>query len=242
MKRPDRMRRVIINADDFGLSPGVNRGIVACHESGVVTSASLMVRWPAAVEAAALARRFPSLSVGLHIDLYEWSKVGGEWRALYEVVPPADETKVRDEILRQFEVFEQLMGGTPTHVDSHQHVHAKGAAHRVAAEMASRLGVPLRQFHPRIRYEGSFYGQTHKGEPYPDLISVKALTGIIETLPVGTTEVGCHPALDRDVDGMYRDEREVEVATLCDPRIREALTANNVALISFREAVATPRR
>lgn len=232
------MRRLIINADDFGRSPGINRGIVACHEGGVVTSTSLMVRWPAAVEAAGLALRFPSLSVGLHIDLCEWSQSDGKHHALYEVVPPDDETKVRDEILRQFEVFAQLMGGMPTHVDSHQHVHHKGVARRIAAEMASRLGVPLRQFHPRIRYEGGFYGQNHRGEPYPDLVSVSALTRLIETLPDGITEVGCHPAFDRDVEGMYRDEREVEVATLCDPRIREALDANGVALISFRDAAA----
>ncbi len=231
-------RRVIINADDFGQSPGINRGIVACHEGGVVTSTSLMVRWPAAIEAAAMARRYPKLSVGLHIDLCEWSKAGGDWRPLYEVVPPGDDVKVRDEVLRQFDVFAQLMGGPPTHIDSHQHVHSKGAAHRVAAEMASRLSVPLRQFHPRIRYEGGFYGQTHKGEPYPDLISVSALTRIIETLPDGITELGCHPALDRDVEGMYRDEREVEVATLCDTRIREALDANGVVLMSFRDAAA----
>ena len=232
------MRRLIINADDFGLSPGINRGIIACHDGGVVTSTSLMVRWPAAVEAAALARRYPSLSVGLHIDLCEWTKVGGEWRPLYEVVPIDDDIRVRDEILRQFEMFEQLTGGPPTHIDSHQHVHWKGEAHRVAAEMALRLGVPLRQYHPRIRYDGGFYGQTHKGQPYPDLISVSALIRMIEALPGGITEFGCHPALDRDVDGMYRDEREVEVATLCDSRIREALDASGVALISYRDAAA----
>jgi predicted glycoside hydrolase/deacetylase ChbG (UPF0249 family) len=231
-------RRVIINADDFGQSPGINRGIVASHDGGVVSSTSLMVRWPAAVEAAALARRYPSLSVGLHIDLCEWTEVGGEWRPLYEVVPPDDDAMVRHEILRQFEVFAQLMGGPPTHIDSHQHVHREGVAHRVAAEMAARLGVPLRQFHPRIRYDGRFYGQGRNAEPYPDLVSVGALTRIIETLPDGITELGCHPALDRDVDGMYRDERELEVATLCDSRVREALDANGVSLISFRDVTA----
>jgi chitin disaccharide deacetylase len=235
------MRRLIINADDFGRSPGINRGIAACHERGVVTSTSLMVRWPAALEAAGLAHRFPSLSVGLHIDLCEWSQSGGNYHPLYEVVPLDDEIKVRDEILRQIEAFAQLMGGTPTHLDSHQHVHHKGVARRVAGEMASQLGVPLRQFHPRIRYEGGFYGQSRKGEPYPDLVSVEALTRIIESLPDGITELGCHPAFDRDVDGMYRDEREVEVATLCDPRVREAIDANGVTLVSFRDALsATP--
>ena len=230
-------RRLIVNADDFGQSPGINRGIIACHRDGVVSSASLMVRWPAAAEASELAHQNPAMSVGLHIDLCEWTEAEGEWRPLYEVVPPHDEIKVREEVLRQFDVFQQLMGQPPTHVDSHQHVHREGAAHHVAKEMASRLGVPLRQFHPRIRYDGRFYGMGRHAQSYPDWISVSALIKIIETLPDGITELGCHPALDRDADGMYRDEREVEVATLCDPRIREALDANGVTLVSFRDAI-----
>ena len=64
---------LIVNADDFGQSPGVNRGVIAAHERGVVTSTSLMVRWPSAAAAAAYAREHPALSVGLHVDLGEWA-------------------------------------------------------------------------------------------------------------------------------------------------------------------------
>ena len=53
-------RYLIVNADDFGLSPGVNRGVVQAHERGIVTSASLMVRQPAAGAAAACARAHTS--------------------------------------------------------------------------------------------------------------------------------------------------------------------------------------
>src|SRR5436190_3388019 len=63
---------LIVNADDFGMTPGVNRGIISAHESGIVTSTSLMVRGAAAAEAVELAREHPQLSVGLHVDLCEW--------------------------------------------------------------------------------------------------------------------------------------------------------------------------
>jgi predicted glycoside hydrolase/deacetylase ChbG (UPF0249 family) len=63
-------RCLIITADDFGRSPGVNRGIIAASEGGIVTSASLMVRWPAAA-GAAYARERPDLALGLHFDLGE---------------------------------------------------------------------------------------------------------------------------------------------------------------------------
>ena len=63
------MKWLIITADDFGISRGINRGIVEAHLSGVVTSTSLMVDRPACEEAVALAQRCPKLSLGLHLEL-----------------------------------------------------------------------------------------------------------------------------------------------------------------------------
>src|ERR671914_186803 len=93
---------LIVNADDFGQSRGINRGVIDAHRHGIVTSASLMVRWPAALEAAAYARAHPELSVGLHLDLGEWIFRGDRWEAVYEVVPSSDHEKVADEVARQF--------------------------------------------------------------------------------------------------------------------------------------------
>src|SRR6476661_6659592 len=124
-------RRLIVNADDFGQSEGVNHGIIQAHENGVVTSASLMVRWPAAAAAAAYARERPQLSVGLHLDLGEWSFREGAWHPVYQVVPVEDAAAVREELLRQLDAFHALMGTGPTHVDSHQHVHTREPARSV---------------------------------------------------------------------------------------------------------------
>src|SRR6266480_4583843 len=118
-----KRRSVIVNADDFGLSSGVNRGIAEAHRHGIVTSASLMVRKPAAIDAVAIARDCPELSLGLHLDLGEWAYRDGEWQPLYEVVDVADADAVRYEVLQQFDRFCELTGRTPTHLDSHQHVH-----------------------------------------------------------------------------------------------------------------------
>src|SRR5512143_2762317 len=98
-------RYLIVNADDFGLSAGVNRGIIRAHEEGILTSASLMVRYPAAAEAARYALQHPRLSVGLHLDLAEWVYRNDEWVARYEVVPPDDEKAVAGEVTRQLEGF-----------------------------------------------------------------------------------------------------------------------------------------
>jgi predicted glycoside hydrolase/deacetylase ChbG (UPF0249 family) len=226
-------RYLIVNADDFGLSAGVNRGIIEAHENGIVTSASLMVHGAAATEAAAYARAHDSLSVGLHIDLGEWVYRDGSWVEQYHVVATDDLTAVADEVSAQVERFRQLLGGPPTHLDSHQHVHRSEPTRSLLLVMARTLDVPLRHLDRAVSYRGDFYGQTGKGEPIPQYISVASLIKVIHELPPGITELGCHPGFAGDSGSVYNAERALEVATLCDPRVREAIERERIALCSF---------
>jgi predicted glycoside hydrolase/deacetylase ChbG (UPF0249 family) len=219
---------LIVNADDFGRSLGVNRGIAVTHENGIVTSASLMVRRPAAEEAAAYAKRHPSLSVGLHVDLGEWVYRDGDWEAVDELVGPPQE-----ELRRQVDNFQSLTGHEPTHLDSHQHVHRQSELGPMFAEMAQQLGVPLRGYDPAIRFCGDFFGQTAKGLPLPEGISLDALVALLDALPEGVTELGCHPGVGTGDDLPYGIERSIEVEVLCDPRVRAALIINGIELCSF---------
>jgi predicted glycoside hydrolase/deacetylase ChbG (UPF0249 family) len=226
-------RYLIVNADDFGQSHGVNQGIIEAYERGIVTSASLMVRWPAAREAAAYSRQRPSLSLGLHVDFSEWAYRNGHWVSLYEVVSMNDITAVADEVSRQLAMFRRLVGREPTHVDSHQHVHLWEPLRTVLTEVTRELTVPLRHCGPEVRYCGDFYGQTAEGLPFPDAISVDRLLKILGTLPPGFTELGCHPGAGNDLDTMYSSERAEEVKVLCDPRVRTSLMAMRIELRSF---------
>jgi predicted glycoside hydrolase/deacetylase ChbG (UPF0249 family) len=230
---PAGARRLIVNADDFGQSAGINAGIVRCHEAGVVTSASMMVRWPAAGAAAAYARRESSLSVGLHLDLGESICRNGTWICLYEVVPGHD-AAIRAEIARQLDAFRHLVDRDPTHIDSHQHVHCHEPARTAVAEMADRLGVPCR-LRGDIAYRGGFYGQTADGRSLPDLIGVDRLIALLATLADGTSELGCHPGVGGDAPGMYVAEREREMLALCDPQVRDAIDRERIELISFHD-------
>ncbi len=229
------VRRLIVNADDFGLSAGVNRGIAQAHEHGILTSASLMVRAGHAAEAAAYAQAHPELSVGLHVDLHEWHYTGEHWIAAYEVVPPGDAAAVGAEVAAQIERFCALMGVAPTHLDAHQHAHRDEPAKSVVLEHGERLGVPVRSFTPGLRYEGGFYGQSGKGEPWPEGITVEALCALLRALPEGASELGCHPALDDESGSSYSAERTTEVATLCDPRVRATIAEEGIALRSYRD-------
>jgi predicted glycoside hydrolase/deacetylase ChbG (UPF0249 family) len=226
-------RELIVNADDFGRSPGINGGIAAAHERGIVTSASLMVRWPAARAAAAYAREHPELSVGLHIDLGECVFRDGEWTPIYEVVAGDERPALEAEVERQLGLFRELIGRDPTHLDSHQNVHRKEPVRSVLTGISLRLGVPLRSVSEGVRYCGDFYGQTAQGERVPDSVTPDALVRFLRSFPPGVTELGCHPGFGDDSASPYARERELEVATLCDPRVREAVAACGIELRSF---------
>jgi predicted glycoside hydrolase/deacetylase ChbG (UPF0249 family) len=230
---------LVVNADDFGISEGVNRGIAEAHERGVVTSASLMVLRETAAAAAAYAGRRPALSVGLHLDLGEWVYDGGEWRTTYARVPLDDRDAVTAEIERQLTRFRELMGRDPTHVDSHQHVHREQPAASVVRRLGQQLGIPVRHF-SRLRYCGDFYGQAAQGEPYPEGIGVERLIAVLRALPSGATELACHPGYPDGLRSPYAAEREAEVRALCDLRVRAALDHGDVALHSFADLPASP--
>lgn len=228
---------LIVNADDFGRSPGLNRGVIQAHEHGIVTSASLMVRWPAAADAARYGRQRPALSIGLHLDLGEWAYHAGQWEAVYDVVPTDDRDAVAAEVARQLDAFHDLVGRPPTHLDSHQHVHLHDPVRSVLVDAGAELGVPVRSYAPHVTYSGAFYGQSGRGEPWPQGISFDGLLGIIEALPPGVTELGCHPGLDEDFGSVYLAERVQEVHVLCDPRVRSAIIDTRVRLVSFHDGI-----
>jgi len=216
------VRYLIVNGDDFGMTPGVTRGILDVHRRGILTSTSLMVNRPAAAAAATLAREAPELSVGLHLECEEGT----------EALAGLDD---------QLRRFERLMGRPPTHLDSHRDWHHQPGVLATVLALAKRLGIPLRG-HSAVTCLGKFYGHWG-GEDHPEQVSVESLLCILEAgVQQGVTELICHPGyVDPHLDSSYLAVREAEVETLCDPRVREALDRNGIRLIGFRELPAVLR-
>lgn len=218
-------RRLIVNADDLGATDGVNRGIVRAHEKGIVTSASLMVHGRGAEDAVAVARAHPGLGVGLHWDL----DAGGVNR-----VDLTDPNAVRCELAAQVEAFIRLMGRKPTHLDSHHHVHQRPDVAVAARELAGGLGVPLRE-EGGVRFIGGFYGQWEWQVSDLSHISPDFLIWILRNeVEEDWTEIGCHPGfVTSDLTSVYSAEREVEVSTLIDPRVRAEIETLGIDLVSY---------
>ena len=215
------MKWLIVTGDDFGISRGINRGIIEAHVGGVVTSTSLMVDRPACEEAVALARRCPALSLGLHLEL---DGVDGE--------------DVPAEIGRQHTRFVELVGCAPTHVDTHHDVHRDPGILSHLLAWGRSVGAPVRG-HSGVRHFSKFYGQWG-GETHLEQISVEGLLRLLDTEDLeGLTELNCHPGhVEAGFPSSYAAEREVELRTLCDPGLRPALLKMGIRLIGFRDLPA----
>jgi predicted glycoside hydrolase/deacetylase ChbG (UPF0249 family) len=166
--------------------------------------------------------------------------VHDEWQLAYEVVPLADERAVAAEVERQLAAFREFLGREPDHLDSHQHVHHDEPLKSILLAHAKKLGVVLRHADARVNYCGAFYGQSDKGYAYHEGISVETLLKILRELPLGVSELCCHPGLDAELNSVYRIERELECAALCDARVKAAVT-EEIELCSFATAPLTAR-
>jgi hopanoid biosynthesis associated protein HpnK len=158
MERPDSVRRLIVNADDFGRSHSINEAVIRAHREGVLTSASLMVNEPACAEAVALARENPKLGVGLHLTLLQGhsalpperipglvnsrgefsnSPVGAGMNYFFR---RSLREQLRAEIHAQFEKF-RATGLPLDHVNGHLHLHLHPAIFKILMEDAEKLGI-----------------------------------------------------------------------------------------------------
>jgi hopanoid biosynthesis associated protein HpnK len=156
---PSRMRRqLIVSADDFGLSPGVNAGIIRAHRDGMLTDASLMVNGAAVDEAVELARATPTLSVGLHLVLVQGhattpaSAIPGlvDATGMFRTNPvavgfryfftPGIRVQLEREICAQIEKY--LATGLPlSHVDGHLNIHVHPTVLNILVRVAQGYGI-----------------------------------------------------------------------------------------------------
>jgi len=153
------MKRLIVNADDFGLTEKVNQAIIDGHYRGLISSASLLANGEAFESAAALSRQAPCLGVGVHLNLTEGravapgssipSLVNGEgcfartpgslWRAL--ILRQVSTADIEKELRAQIEKV-LAAGVVPTHLDSHKHVHALPVLGKMGIQLARQYRIP----------------------------------------------------------------------------------------------------
>jgi len=152
-------RRLIINADDFGLCESVNKGIVEAHTKGVLTSTTIMANMPATEQAADLAKNLPTLGIGVHLNLTAGKPLCQDSSvklildsqghfvlspgklALASLITGKVRTAIETELASQIQWLIDK-GIKPTHLDSHKHIHAFPSIFPIVCRLAKRFSIP----------------------------------------------------------------------------------------------------
>ncbi len=214
------MRKLVVNADDFGFTRDVNRGIVEAHRNGILTAATLMACGEAFDDAVRLAREHPTLDIGAHLVL-----VG---QAPYPMpvaqVPGAvilGKIAIYDELTAQVRKILDA-GLKPTHLDTHKHTHllppVLDAVARISEEfqipwvrrtfafpltpraiswkkpaVSRTLGAARSQFEHVLNARGCRYTDHFAGFQITGNFDASGVAALIRALPEGSTEFMCHP-------------------------------------------------
>lgn len=248
------MKKLIVNADDFGRTPGVNAGTLEAHTRGIVTSATVMVLEKSAARGIReAAERAPRLSLGLHFVVTGGGRPAAAVREVPTLAPdgcfrrtreelprslPAEE--VRAELEAQIDVFQVLARKPPTHLDSHHHAALEPAIAPVFGAVARERSLPVRaaseEARRALRAAGVRAPDRFIEAFHGEGVSFEGLERILGGLPDGVSELMCHPAVvDEELQGgsRYVEEREWEREVLCDPKIRRLVRSLGIELIGF---------
>lgn len=202
---------LIVNADDFGYTYSINKGIIEAHTKGIVTSTSVMVDAIAAHEAKDLTQ-FPNLSIGLHFEVKEI-------------------VNVQEELDRQIEKFISIVGREPDHLDSHKKHTTTEGIKEVLEAYAAKNNVPVRDF-GYAKYIDVFFG-FHSD----DDVSVSQLKRAVDLATDEYNEIMCHVGYSDDYlreHSSYNDPREQELASICDPVIKAYIAEKELELCNWR--------
>lgn len=175
------VRRLIVNADDFGISEEVNEAIIRAHREGVLTSTSLMVAGKAAEQAVRLAKENPRLAVGIHlvavmgrsvlpqseiptlVDREQNFSNNPTAAGLKYFFSPPSRREIRREIAAQFAKFQET-GLRLSHVDGHLHLHVHPVIFNEALRQASKYGARRMRVPQEERSVALGYDSTHRAQ------------------------------------------------------------------------------
>jgi chitin disaccharide deacetylase len=241
-------RRLIVNADDWGLTRGVSEGILAAHRHGIVTSTTVLATARLDRELVA-ALRDSGLGLGIHVNLTLGapltrgrSLVDGDGRFVRDArraAARATAADVRAEVEAQVKRFESALKRRPTHLDTHHHVGLHSPVREVVLDVARALGVAVRSqdadVRTRARSAGLKTPDHFFGESGPDAYwSLERTIRHLRELPDGTSEFMCHPGwFDADLAySRYGRQRETEIVGL-GAAARATAAALGITLCTF---------
>lgn len=227
---------LIINADDFGLTPGVTEGIIYAHLNGVVSSTTIFMNSPYLEDAVRKVKGFPNLGLGVHLNLTSGKpltmgksicdKDGYFFQRNNLIFKNLNLDEVYTEWKAQIEKFQRCFGKKPTHIDSHHSVHDNPQIIEITKKIMKEYNLPARRL-GKYKFIPEFYG---------DNVSVKNLIEILEDNKNNGIEIMTHCGYSdqklRKISS-YNNERLQELFVLSDYEVISYIRQNNIKLLTY---------
>ena len=226
------MKKIIINADDFGLTAKINQGIVSAHKNGVVTSTSIIASDYSAAfdDAVKLAKENQNLEVGIHIELDKFFNVDQTKGVVYNwLTEPAPLDQVKNEVRNQIQRLKNA-GINPPHMTSHHHVHLRNELLPIVIEIAKEQGIKI------VRFARRFFSQNGDFNKHKTLIEQNQIIfpeHFIEGWYWGNIDENYSVAELATYPGYGELWGEYELTACCNPQLKSYLTEKNIQLIKF---------
>jgi predicted glycoside hydrolase/deacetylase ChbG (UPF0249 family) len=234
------LKKLIVNADDFGFTRDVNEGIVAAHRQGILTATTIMATGEAFAHAVELSRENPDLDIGCHLVLVGSSGFPATVPALLYAVATR-RIRIYDELATQ--VRRILDAGLhPTHLDTHKHTHLLPPVLDAVARISEEFRIPWvrRPLLPgrALSKHGCRTTDHFAGFRMTGKYGAPELAALIRHLRDGTTEFMCHPGFCtaelRGASTRLKESRQRELDALTSQQVRDALSEGGVDLVSYR--------
>lgn len=227
------MKKLIVNADDFGYTERINQGIINAHRDGIVTSTSIMTTKEGFENAVVLAKENPKLSIGIHLDLDKFFEIDHTRGRIVGITQPLERSVLEEEIKKQFDIVFSK-GLVPTHITGHHHVQMIKEVLEVLVPLMKQYNIMAVRFHKKISYNLDVFEEQKNlldsnGIVYTPHFIEGWYWGNIDE-PFTVAELMTHP-------GYGELWREYELLASCDLKLKNYLRDNNIQLINYAELV-----
>lgn len=237
------VKKLIINADDFGLCDGVSLGILKAYRDGILTSTTCMMNMPKIEKYLNMAKDYPNLDLGVHLNITvgpsltknSFTDENGYFQSrdcYQDKKPIVNSDELYIEWKAQIDKFIAITGHKPSHLDSHHHVHLLPSNIEIALKLAQKYDLPIRQDsylqkdYEFVKFSEDFYNET---------VSLETLKNICY-YQYEIFEIMCHPAyVDWDLyqHSSYHLKRTKELELLCSDEVKNLMS--HFQLINYKQ-------
>jgi len=249
------IKKIIFNADDYGLTKGINLGIIDSHKNGPVASATIMANGAAFDHGVILAKENPGLKIGIHLNLTSGKSLGGVYKtltdtegnflSLAEITKRANEGTLNiDEIETEYTAQVQKVldaGLSPVHFDSHHHTHHLPGVFDAFLNVAKAFEIKKVRMYDKQMLEAKgvdiYTTDGFADGFYGDGVTIENLKKIITDFDGESLEIMLHPAyVDSRLykTSSYSIQRTFELEILTSKELKDFLSDNtNYQVCSF---------